>query len=193
MTDEFVKLKGLYQGADVKLSHMVSDDMIDEVINHWNTLMSIKASERRLPRNRMAYRNISKYDWYDLSNEIISEMVLERIRPLTSSDYIVDLYNYLKSKGISHDMPINYSNFVSIHYSNIIKLSDLTEKMYETFNGESITLKQQSIIPPSVQPRAGIPSWFQTLLRALGAKVGSAFYNLIGAKEILKSINSFEI
>ena len=188
LNDTFLDMKGKYKGVEIYLAKLVDPECITSIIDHYNNYLDNESSERML-RNRKVYY---KYQWHDLPNDLIMNMIIEWVRPTNCSDFVDSIMDML-----SEEIPQNYSitlkNFSNYFHPKILGLMDNIAKMREIFSSGALTKREKLNMPCDIWEEYNRDGYVKIFFSLLGKKHFKRVLNLCGGKSKIKEFKSLKL
>jgi hypothetical protein len=124
-------LQSKHDGAKLKYTHMVGPRLRTLLVNAWNNYqydIHITTGQE--------LEEISVENWFDLTNDEVTAILLVGARPITLQEYQKELIQFL-SHGIHQSPLVNPENFSTKFYTPLIKSLTAMHQLYNLLSEET--------------------------------------------------------
>lgn len=169
-----------YPGRQIKIAHMVSIPLRQDIVSSWNSHLTKKTISSGIESPEYMVN-----DWLTFDNDLVQEMLLEAARPRTRDQYSQELVRLLL-KAIPQSPDINVENFNKIYFAPLMKsLQDLLHLHDLLSVDTSNQSNNASKMPPTSYGTRETPGHIQLWIISLGSQK-EAILNWLGKDELQK-------
>ena len=169
-----------HPGRQIKIAHMVSIPLRQNIVSSWNSHLTKKAISSGIESPEYMVN-----DWLTFDNDLVQEMLLEAARPRTRDQYSQELVRFLL-KAIPQSPDINVENFNKIYFDPLMKsLQDLLH-LHDLLSADTSNHSNNaSRMPPTSYGTRETPGHIQLWIISLGSQK-DAILNWLGKDELQK-------